>query len=80
MSPSRGKAAFLANGLPSLPADRAYQLWVVRPDGPHSAGLLQDEPVVADGLADAWALALTVEPSGGSPAPTTTPVLAISMV
>ncbi|MDX8050989.1 anti-sigma factor [Lentzea sp. BCCO 10_0798] len=79
MSPGRGKAAFLANGLPSLPADRAYQLWVVGPDGPRSAGLLQDKPVLADGLADARAFALTVEPSGGSRTPTTTPVLAISM-
>lgn len=79
MSPSRGKAAFLADGLPSLPADRAYQLWVLGPGGPRSAGLLQNEPVVADGLADAQAIALTVEPSGGSTVPTTIPVLAISM-
>ncbi|SDK83667.1 Anti-sigma-K factor RskA [Lentzea albidocapillata subsp. violacea] len=79
MSPSRGKAAFLADGLPSLPADRAYQLWVVGPDGPRSAGLLQDKPVLADDLADARAFALTVEPDGGSRAPTTTPVVAISM-
>ncbi|WP_197288509.1 anti-sigma factor domain-containing protein [Nocardia sp. NRRL S-836] len=79
MSPSRSKAVFLANGLPSLPSDRAYQLWVVGPGGPRSAGLLRDEPVVADHLADALAFALTVEPSGGSPAPTTTPVLAISV-
>ncbi|MFJ8961505.1 anti-sigma factor domain-containing protein [Lentzea sp. NPDC102401] len=80
MSPSQGKAAFLASGLPSLPADRTYQLWVVGPGGPRSAGLLWDEPVVADDLTDAQAIALTVEPSGGSTAPTTTPVLTISMV
>lgn len=80
VSPSRGKAVFLAGGLPSLPADRTYQLWVVGPGGPRPAGLLWDEPVVADGLVDVHAFALTVEPSGGSPAPTTTPVLAISVV
>jgi anti-sigma-K factor RskA len=80
MSPSRGKAAFLADGLPSLPADRTYQLWVVGPGGPRPAGLLQDKPVVADDIAGARAIALTVEPSGGSAAPTTTPILTISMV
>ncbi|MFJ8963261.1 anti-sigma factor domain-containing protein [Lentzea sp. NPDC102401] len=80
VSPSRGKAVFLASGLPKLPSDRTYQLWMVGPDGPRSAGLLRDEPVVAEGLADAQKLALTVEPSGGSSSPTTTPVLAISVV
>ncbi|MFD9701575.1 anti-sigma factor domain-containing protein [Lentzea sp. NPDC059081] len=79
MSPSRNKAVFLADGLPSLPADRTYQLWVVEPGGPRSAGLLQNDPVVADGLANARALALTVEPSGGSAAPTTAPVIEIPM-
>ena len=80
VSPSRGKAVFLARGLPQLPSDRTYQLWMVGPDGPRSAGLLLDQPVLAEGLADAQKLALTVEPSGGSSAPTTTPVLAISVV
>ncbi|MFD5831824.1 anti-sigma factor domain-containing protein [Lentzea sp. NPDC060358] len=79
MSPSRDRAVFLAEDLPSLAPDRAYQLWVVGPDGPRSAGLVRDEPVVAGGLTGARAIALTVEPSGGSPAPTTTPVLAIPM-
>lgn len=77
VSSSRNKAVFLASGLPSLPADRTYQLWVVGPAGPRSAGLLRDEPLVADGLAGARAFALTVEPSGGSPAPSTAPVLAM---
>lgn len=80
MSPSRNKAVFIASGLPSLPADRTYQLWVVGPGGPRSAGLVRDEPVVTEGLADAQAIALTVEPTGGSASPTTDPVLAISMV
>jgi anti-sigma-K factor RskA len=71
MSPSLGKAAFLADGLPSLPADRSYQLWVLGAGGPRSAGLLHDQPVVTGDLAGAQAFALTVEPSGGSPAPTT---------
>ena len=79
MSPSHDKAVFLAYGLPSLPADRAYQLWAVGPDGPRSVSLVRDEPVVASGLADVRSLALTVEPSSGSTAPTTDAVLAISM-
>ncbi|USX52302.1 anti-sigma factor [Lentzea sp. HUAS12] len=79
ISPSRSKAVFLANGLPPLAADRDYQLWVVGTGDPRPAGLLRGEPLVADGLADARAFALTVEPSGGSPAPTTKPVLAIAV-
>ncbi|WP_394613317.1 anti-sigma factor domain-containing protein [Lentzea sp. JNUCC 0626] len=80
MSPRLGKAAFIADGLPALPTDRVYQLWVVESGGPRSAGLVRGEPVVAERVAGAQAIALTVEPSGGSSAPTTTPVLAISMV
>ncbi|RDI19314.1 anti-sigma factor [Lentzea flaviverrucosa] len=79
ISPSRSKAVFLASGLPSLSADRDYQLWVVGTGDPRPAGLLRGEPVVVGGLADARAFALTVEPSGGSPAPTTEPVLAIAV-
>ncbi|GGN28803.1 hypothetical protein GCM10011609_85300 [Lentzea pudingi] len=80
VSPSRGKAVFLSSGLPQLPSDRTYQLWMVGPDGPRSAGLLRDEPVVAEGLADAQKLALTIEPSGGSSSPTLPLVLTVSLV
>jgi len=77
---------FAANQLPALPADKVYQLWVV-PQGanpvPISAGLLAPD---ASGHASlffempasvplAAALAVTVEPAGGVPAPTGARVL-----
>ena len=79
MSRNRGLVV-AANQLPALPADKVYQLWVVPGDqsAPISAGLLAPDasgqatlffpmpanvPVVA-------ALAVTVEPAGGRPAPT----------
>jgi anti-sigma-K factor RskA len=79
MSRNRG-LVMAANALPALPADKVYQLWVVPGDqsAPISAGLLAPDasgrallffpmpanvPVVA-------ALAVTVEPAGGRPAPT----------
>jgi hypothetical protein len=84
MSPHSG-VAFAANELPALPADKVYQLWVV-PQGdapvPVSAGLLAPDasghaslffPMPA-GLSAA-ALAVTVEPAGGVPAPTGARVL-----
>ncbi len=77
---------FAANQLPALPADQVYQLWVV-PGGdnaaPISAGLLAPD---ASGHASLYfpmpgnvqvaaALAVTVEPAGGRPAPTGARVL-----
>jgi anti-sigma-K factor RskA len=76
--------AFAANQLPALPADKVYQLWVVAPDRPPvSAGLLAPD---ANGRASLFfempadlppptALAVTVEPAGGVPAPTGDKVL-----
>lgn len=66
-------AVFRTDGLPELPADQAYQLWVISDDGATSAGVLgQDGDLeqVVEGVDDADALGLTVEPSGGSDAPT----------
>jgi anti-sigma-K factor RskA len=71
--------AFVANQLPALPADKVYQLWVI-PQGqsPVSAGLLAPDAsghaslffaMPAD-MPPAAVIAVTVEPSGGVPAPT----------
>ncbi|PWT83439.1 MAG: hypothetical protein C5B57_06825 [Blastocatellia bacterium] len=76
-SRSRG-LVFTASSLPPLPAGRTYQLWVVTAQAPVGAGLLKPE---VDGAAHAVfmtpadlakpvAIALTIEPEGGVPAPT----------
>ena len=67
--------------LPAL-ADRDYQLWVIEDDAPSSAGILHARDgrataEVADAPGDA-ALAVTIEPTGGSAQPTTDPVVVLS--
>jgi anti-sigma-K factor RskA len=69
---------FAASALPPLPAGRVYQVWVVTQPGPVSAGLLM--PDVAGGgltfyqtppdIPPPTAVAVTIEPAGGLPAPT----------
>ena len=78
-APSHNKVLFLAGGLPELPSDRSYQLWMVAADGPHSAGVLPAgdklPPMMMDALEGTETLALTVEPRGGSKGPTTAPLV-----
>jgi len=81
-SPSRG-LVFAATGLPSLPAGRVYQLWIVADTAPVSAGLMTPDPaglataVAAPpaGVSKVVAIAVTLEPAGGVPAPTSPPIL-----
>lgn len=82
-APSHHKVLFLAGGLPELPPDSSYQLWMVAADGPHSAGVLPAggklPPMVMEALAGAEKLALTVEPRGGSKGPTTAPLVVLPL-
>jgi anti-sigma factor RsiW len=76
-SRSRG-LIFTASNLPPLPAGRTYQVWMVTPDAPLSAGLLKpgvrgDVHAVFTtprDVARVAAVAVTIEPDGGVPAPT----------
>jgi anti-sigma-K factor RskA len=76
-SRSRG-LMFTANDLPPLPAGKVYQLWVVTADAPVSAGLLRPDSggrasitvATPQDLATPVAMAVTIEPEGGVPAPT----------
>lgn len=78
--PADGGTLFVATGLAAPPEDRTYQLWLLGRTEPVSAGtfgvengrvLIEiDRPVAGfDGAA------VTIEPVGGSAAPTTDPVL-----
>lgn len=80
ISPSRG-LFFAAEGLPPLPDGRTYQLWTIVRGAPVSHGVF-DLP--ADGRAQVLAqappgpidaVAVTIEPAGGVPAPTGDKVL-----
>ncbi len=86
-SRSRDEAAISLSGLAPLPAGKAYQLWMIGPDGIRSAGLVpvgasglaSTAPVFAYGLGDARTIGLTVEPAHGSAQPTTAPILLLTM-
>ncbi|HEY0640589.1 MAG TPA: anti-sigma factor, partial [Pseudonocardiaceae bacterium] len=78
VSPSTGRLAFLARNMPALDEDRSYQIWATGPNGRHSIGTLgagQDPPPVIGALGGATDVAVTIEPRGGSPAPTTPTIM-----
>jgi anti-sigma-K factor RskA len=75
-------AVFRTEGLPKLPSDQDYQLWLISDEGATSAGVLGrdgDLEKVVEDVGDADALGLTVEPSGGSEAPTGDLVLQLAL-
>lgn len=85
-SATSGDAAVVAAGLDQLDDDLVYQLWTITDDdAPAPAGFLEvgDDghggQVLASGLGDVDALAISIEPSGGSPAPTTTPIAVVPL-
>lgn len=74
-SDSVGAGVVVMNDVPPPQPGTVYQMWLVGPGAPRSAGTMSDRDVapsttaVIPGLRDATALAFTVEPPGGSPAP-----------
>jgi anti-sigma-K factor RskA len=77
---SHGQAAFLASDLPSVASDRTYQLWVMSPGATRSAGLLgrgSSAQVLVSAVGPGDSLGVTLEPAGGSPQPTTAPLVTI---
>ena len=79
--PDEKVALINATGLASLPPDRTYQVWAISGDQPASIGLFnvsqsgQAAAVMQVDLSGAQVVAITIEPAGGSPQPTTQPVL-----
>ena len=77
--------ALFAWGLDSLDATHTYQIWLIQPDGKRvSGGLFRPEPgkrfatayiSLSRPLSDFVGMGVTVEPSGGSPGPTTPRVI-----
>ena len=84
-SPSRGEAVFVAHGLESAPRDRTYELWVIDVDGAVPAGLFDPDEdgrvtrVMTGDMARAQAIGVTVEPAGGSPEPTSEPIMVMDL-
>ncbi len=84
-SAARGEAVFVAEGLADVPSGRTYQLWLIDESGPESAGLFTPSAngrvvqLLTGNVSDSAVVGVTVEPEGGSPEPTTDPVLAIEI-
>jgi anti-sigma-K factor RskA len=80
----RGTVVFLASNMPPLPPQKTYELWLIpksgapiaaglfKPDAHGSATILQS-PLQAG--TEAQTFAITIEPDGGSPAPTSKPIM-----
>lgn len=81
----QGRGMLHAFHLPPCPPGKAYQLWVLRGGEPISVRVFDSDPdghalveqlslpPSPDGIST---VAITLEPAGGSPKPTTTPILA----
>jgi anti-sigma-K factor RskA len=68
-------AVLLADDLPAAPSGKAYELWLIDADGPVPMNVLDDasdgsvrKALDIDAQPQAWGV--TIEPQGGSPAPT----------
>jgi anti-sigma-K factor RskA len=80
VDPDRNVAALIVWNLPNLPADQTYQVWLIDPQGKRtSGGTFQPGPeqpfttvsIFAPGTFTNYSgIGVTVEPSGGSAAPT----------
>lgn len=79
-----GKAVLVTDGIPTPADGETYELWFVRADVPVSAGVFDVEggdatALLRGDLQAGDAIAMTVEPAGGSPTgqPTTDPLVVI---
>jgi Anti-sigma-K factor rskA len=85
VSAARHQLVVTTTDLPLLRAGKVYELWLIGPHSTQPAGLLpvaaagRTEPVVATGLVPGDKLAMTVEPAGGTSAPTTAPIVVVPL-
>lgn len=85
VSPSRGEAMFVVDGMDPAPADHTYELWLIGEAGAQPAGMfdVDDEghwsDMVTGDFRDAAAIGITIEPMGGSPEPTSEPVMVLDL-
>jgi anti-sigma-K factor RskA len=80
-----GRAVLMAENLPPTPEGEVYETWLMRGGVPEPAGLFEpgdggDAAAPIEGsFDDADAVAVTLELSGGSPAPTSDILLTTSL-
>ena len=74
------RMVLVAEKVPQVPEDKTCQIWVIKDGEPKPSGLFEpDGEMVATAITspvhEADVIAVTVEPDGGSPKPTTEPTL-----
>jgi hypothetical protein len=80
-SNSLGRSAVVVDGLAPLPDGKVYEAWYIDSEGAAPAGTFTAAGdgtswhVLAGAMRPGDAIGVTVEPAGGSPAPTTDPIL-----
>ena len=83
VSAEQQEAVVTTSGMPSLPASRVYQVWVMDTAGARSVGLLphttQASQLLASRVRAGDQIGITVEPAGGTARPTTTPVIVMPL-
>ena len=78
------KSALIGKGLKTLPVGKTYELWYISAAGtPTPAGLFESNGastlrVLSGTMTKGDTVGVTVEPAGGSKAPTTKPIVAIA--
>jgi anti-sigma-K factor RskA len=83
LSDKQGKALFVGRQLPSLESGKVYELWTINqsvvPAGTFTPTTQTSLVSLPDAALDASKIAVSVEPTGGSPQPTTTPIMVLSV-
>lgn len=86
LSQEQGKAVIASEQMPDAPVGRDFQVWLKHDDGSFtSAGVMPrtdgdgQEFVVSGVIDQVVAIAVSEEPAGGSPGPTTTPILTVDI-
>ena len=74
------RVILVAEDMPSVPENKTCQIWVINDDVPTPSGLFDPDgsmtaTAITNPIDKADAIAVTVEPAGGSPKPTNDPVL-----
>jgi Anti-sigma-K factor rskA, C-terminal len=81
VSPGQG-VVFIGANLPRIDSGKTFELWLLPPKGnPVPAGVFDSQPdatavfVRPGAVTNTAEIAVTIEPEGGSPQPTTTPII-----
>ena len=84
-SRDRNAGVLVMNNVAPPKAGTVYQMWLIGQNGPESAGTMDSAAVapsttaILPHLDDSRTLAFTIEPTGGSSAPTTEPFAALAL-